>query len=318
MTKSKIIMYGFIILLSFFTVPCLASDNNSSAIKGKFVFDSNRYEFLDTFIVENGKTKLLYKKASGPVWSSDGKLIACTYFDEDSRRGGILIIDSQGNKKDFIEIPEWLNIPNNFAWSPDDKKIYFRCGMHGTLNENEVYRYDFSSKTHTKILEISFDISSFSLSPKGDKLLVSYANQSTREWGTYLFTSDGVGIKIIGNFKGRRGVWYPDNEHIFYLTNLKEDGTQYAKESWGYFFRMNVNTGEVEQLFPCNMLVLDLKISRDGKYFYYISGNPAGGRMIYVSPIDDPDQRIQITQPVITPPPNNSLSQDNRPDWYQD
>ena len=321
MTKSKILICSFLILFLFSATGCFAFGNNLSEIKGKFVFDSNRFEFLDVFITENGETKLLFKKASDPAWSTDDKKIACAYFEEDSKKHGILIIDSKGNKKEFIEMPEGQTSPCNLNWSPDDNKIYYvphSIGMSGY--KNKVYSYNFSSKTHTKIIEIykTSYISNLKLSPKGDKLLVSYSDQGSRERGTYLFNSDGVGIKIIGDFKGFNGVWYPDNEHIAYITNLKEDGTRYSIGGNGFFFRMNVNTGEVEKLASCNMMVLNLKMSRDGKYIYYISGNPAGGRVVYVSPIDNPNKMIQITHFVITPPPNNSPSQDNCPDWYQE
>ena len=82
---------------------------------------------------------------------------------------------------------------------------------------------------------------------------------------------------------------------------------------------MNVNTGEVEKLFPSNTpFLLYLKISRDGKYFYYIAAAPGGGQAVFVSPIDNPDKKIQITHPIFLTPATYGRSQDSLPDWYQD
>ena len=322
MNKSKILLYLLIFFLFLSAaVNCFASDKQSSQIKGKFVFDSNRLgRIYDAFIAENGKTRLLSEKVSHPAWSTDGKRIACNGTVDSPKKYGFWIIDSEGNKKEFIETPE--GSPSNLNWSPDDTKIYYVAvnvpGKPGY--ENKVYCYDIPSKTHTKIIELDekFSISNMKISPKGDKLMIGGSGPN-RDLKLYLSNSDGTDLKVIGRYRVDC-VWYPDNEHIGYITNIDENGQMYDKSplTWGYFFKMNVNTGEVEKLWLNKTpFLMNLKISRDGKYFYYIAAAPGGGRAVFVSPIDNPDKRIQITYPIFLTPATHGRSQDDNPDWYQ-
>lgn len=320
MTKSKIISYSFIFLFLSAITGCSASGKQTSGISGKFVFDSNRFELSDVFITENGKTKLLLKKAMYPAWSVNGQMIACSGSDDNPKKYGIWILDSNGNKKEFIETP--TVIPGELNWSTDDMKIYYTPATIPWRKlgyKNKVYCYDLLSKTHTKIIELDekFEISNMKLSPKGDKLIIEGSDKHSL--GIYLSNSDGTNLRRIRRYGGVDCAWYPDNEHIIYLTNVAEDRQMYSKESWGYFFRMNVNTGEVEKLWPCKTpFLLSLKISRDGKYFYYIAPAPDGGQAVFVSPMDNPDKKIQITQPIFLTPASHGRSQDWTPDWYQD
>lgn len=326
MSKKKIILYSFSFLLLLTTTGCSASNKQTSGIRGKFIFDSNRVELPDVFVTENGKTKLLLKKAMYPAWSTNGKMIACAGSVDSSKKYGLWLIDSKGNKKEFIESPVGLPFPSNLNWSPDDTKIYYAPSaiLVGPGYKNKVYYYDLLSKTHTKIIELdeNFKISNMKLSPEGDKLIIEGSNK--RELALYLSNNDGTNLRMIRRYGGVDAAWYPDNKHIIYLTNVSEDGQIYIKEGWGkigwgYFFKMNVNTGEVEKLWLCKTpFLLNLKISRDGKYFYYIASAPRGGRAVFVSPIDNPDKKIQITQPIFLTPASYGRSQDDNPDWYQD
>ncbi len=298
-----------------------------SQIKGRFVFQSNRFSFTDVFITENGKTRLLLKMAGYPVWSTNGKMIVCASFNsKELKKFGFWIIDPKDDKKEFIEMPLEVGIPTNFNWSLDDKKIYYACGTPKELNKNKIYCYDFLLKTHTKIMEFEekFNILALRLSPKGDKFIISGLSHSTKNNCNYLSNSDGSNLRLIGNYKGD-GPWYPDNEYVAYDSNVSEDGQMiisqqdWAKKGWGYFFKMNVSTGEVERLQLCNIpFLMNLKISRDGKYYYYAASVKGGGRAICVSPIDDPNKMTQITKPVPMVSVAHHYSQDSNPDWYQD
>ncbi len=318
MTKSKILSYGLAFLLLLCNAGCSDSGKQTSGIKGKFVFDSNRFELSDVFITENGKTRLLFRHAMYPAWSRDGKMIACAGSDDNSKKHGLWILDSKGNKKEFIEAPAGLSFPSNLNWSPDDTKIYYTptAVSVGPGYENKVYYYDFLSKTHTKIIELDekFEIGNMRLSPKGDKLIIESSYK--RDFPLYLSNSDGTNLRIIGHYEGNCA-WYPDNRHILYLSNVADDGQMYIKEGWGkigwgYFFKMDVDTGETEKLWLCKTPIFNLKISRDGKYFY------GGGGVIVVFPIDNPDKRIQITESIFLTPATHGRSQDWNPDWYQD
>ncbi len=324
MNKLKVVLYSFVFLLLLTVIGCSGFDKQTSAIRGKFVFDSNRFELSDVFITENGKTTLILKKASCPVWSSDGKMIACSGSDDNPKRYGFWILDSRGNKKEFVEAPLEETIPSNLNWSADNGKIYYVPFFYGKKimhKKNEVYYYEFLSKTHTKIIELDekFGINNLKLSPKGDKLLMEGSDKN--DLGLYLSNSDGTSLRVIRRYGGVDSTWYPDNEHIGYITNIDENRQMYDKGamSWGYFFKMNVNTGEVEKLWLNKIpFLLNLKISRDGKYIYYTAAAPGRGRAVFVSPIDNPDNKIQITYPIFLTPASYGRSQDWRPDWYQD
>ena len=321
MNKPIIISCTFICLSLALITGCFGADKQTSEIKGRFVFDSNRIDVPDIFITESGKTKLLFKQALAPAWSSDGERIACAGSDGNPKKHGLLIIDAKGNKKEFIEIPAGFVTPTNSNWSPDDTKIYYVPTLWGKKlgRENKVYCYDFLSKTHVKIIELDeeFRITELRLSPKGDKLMIDGADKHNLY--TYLSNNDGTNLRIIRH-RGVDSAWYPDNEHIAYLAFFDENGQRYTpKSEWGYFIRMNVNTGEVEKLWLCKTpFLLNLKISKDGKYIYYTAPAPGGGRAIFVSPIDNPDKKIQITESVYLKPATYGRSQDWNPDWYQE
>ncbi len=321
MNKSKILLYGAIFIILFSTARCFASDKGPE-IKGRFVFDSNRQSFSDIFITENGKTRLLLKNAGHPVWSASGKIIACTSIDDELKKYGFWIVDYNNNNKEFIEMPAGLGMPVIFGWSPDDTKIYYvPHSLVRSEYKNKVYYYNLLSKTHTKIIELDekFYIQVFKISPKGDKFIIS-GSAGMRNLASYISNSDGTNLRMIGKYRGN-SAWYPDNEHIVYITNISEDGQQYSYDipARGYFFRMNINTGKIEKLWRCNIpWLMDIKISRDGKYFYYVASVPGGGRAIYVSPIDNPDKVIQVTHPVPLTSVPGSHSHDDNPDWYQE
>lgn len=325
MTKFKIISYSLVFLLFLCSTGCSNPGKQASGIRGKFLFDSNRLgRVYDTFITENGKTRLLLKNASSSAWSSDGKMIACRGSTDNPKKYGFWILDFKGNKKKFVETPE--GIPGNLSWSPDSMKIYYTAATipyRKLGHKNKVYYYDFIAKTHMKIIELDevFTIVDMILSPKGDKLLLCGSNKQKSTF--YLSNSNGTDLGVIRKYGGTDAAWYPDNEHIIYLANISEDGQAYIKEGWGkigwgYFFKMNINTGKVEKLWLCKTpFLLSLKISQDGKYIYYTAAAPGGGRAVFVSPIDNPGKKIQITYPIFLTPATHGRSQDWNPDWYQ-
>jgi hypothetical protein len=316
MNKLTIISCSFVCLFLTAVTGCSGADEQTSEIKGKFLFDSIR-DKPSVFISENGKTKLLLKDSISPSWSPDGKRIACSGSEKDPKKCGILIMDAKGNKKEFITIPPEFTIPVHFNWSPDGTKIYYVPSAQRKKlgSKNKVYCYDFLSRTHTKIIELdeSFVISRLALSPKGDKFLVTGSIKNSSF--VYLSNSDGANLKVLQQY-GLNSAWYHDNVHIGYIGYTDEDRKMPDSENWGHFFKKNVDTGEVEQLQPCKTpFLLELNMSRDGKCYYYTAAAAEGGRVIYVSPIDNPDKKIQITHSVRLP--WGGRSQDWAPDWYQ-
>ncbi len=289
------------------------SNINKYPIQGKFLFESSRSgNSIDLYMSKNEKVMLIAKKAYYPKWSPDGRLIACVVekqFDKIKKKG-VLLIDEKGQTKDFFEIE--LS-PSLVQWSPDGKKIYFVCQRADKpIYADGIYILDLVSRDYAKIWGPNYDahIDALAVSPTGDKVLFEKEEPKLGVYVLDLMTKD---VKYLIN--GVNAAWFPDGKHIVYTTNIDEDGNTIDQNFLGYFFRMNTETGEKEKVRKeRHLMTLSLKVSKDGKYFYYTIQGAGGGQQIVVSPIDNEKIEIPVTQPIMT---SSGFSQDHSPDWYQ-
>ena len=302
-------IYKLLLLLVLFSTIWGCSQERQT-VRGKFVFGSNRY--LDfgypAHILKNGKIKLLGKRIYAPVWSPNGKLIACLVSkksNEEIGKNGILLVDENGNKHGFFET---ISTPLSCSWFPSGDKVAYAVDP---LRNPKINIYDFKEQKETTIFKLDgqTDITGVNVSPTGDTIMFTKGKPNR---GTYLINSDGSNLRFIRDYISRPA-WYPDGKNILYITNVGDDG-KLLTDVGGYFFKMDIKTKKIEKLRLNAQFISNLKVSRDGRYFYYTVPY-LGGEVIAASPVDGEAKQFYITKPVEIKPMR--YSQDKRPDWYQ-
>ena|GEM_PF-3959019 len=306
----RLIAYILISSLMFSISAC--SNSNKYPIRGKFLFESSRSgNSIDLYMSKNGKVALIAKKAYYPEWSPDGRLIACVVEKQRDKikEKGILLIDDAGRTIDMLEIDP---APSKLDWSPDGSKIYYaRQRKDKPIYDDGFYVFNLSRREHGKVHSFDSDvqITEMSISPLGDKILYK---TSEPKIAIYMLDLKNSEIKYLSN--GVNSAWYPDGKHITFNTNIDEAGNQ-INDGYGNIYKMNVETGEKTIVRPVkHLMMLGLRVSKDGKYFYYTIQGAGGGQQIVVSPIDNEKVEIPVTQPIMT---SSGFSQDHSPDWYQ-
>lgn len=278
-------------------------------IKGKFVFYALRSlkEPWEIYISKNGKiTK--FKNAVSPLWSNDGKKVACV------KDATITIVDTKGN---LLNIFPKTKGALGIAWSPDNTKFAYTAREGAYTEFDKLFLYDIETGEKEKLVDYNneYSITYVLYSPKGDKILFyrSYVND-IKKCGVYIYDLNVSSIKLI-SAQGGRPAWFPDGKHVLILTNRNEDWSM-INSKLGVFMKINIETGEKKILRERTSFIKDIKITKDGKFFYYSKPVSKGGRIIVVSPIDNPELEIPITKPVDLGK-GQGYSQDLEPDWYQ-
>jgi len=288
------------------------SNISKDPIKGKFVFTSSRTgNSIDVYVSKNKKVLLIAKKAYSPKWSPDGKVVACAVEGRFNEIGkdGILIIDQNGKVKDFFETER---TPVKVDWDPTGEKIYYtQPKKDKKIYDEGIFVLDLAKREHKKIygLDTESKITGISISSIGDKILFHKSDPGIE---IYLVDLKNNETKYLS--RGVNPAWFPDGKHIAFTTNIDENGNQ-INDAYGNIYKMNVETGEREAVRVVKYLMtLGLKVSKDGKYFYYTVQGDGAGQRIVVSPIDNEKVEIPVTTPIMT---SSGLSQDHDPDWYQ-
>jgi len=296
-----------IILICIFLYGCGNHDKRSS-IEGMFVFESNRNlaKGLHSHIFKNGTIKLLSKDTNGPVFSPNGTKIACSVNKKNKlyNATGILLVDDNGKELEFLRTEYY---PISLSWFPSGNKIAY-VNWFSEISEIRVYDLETSSEQGISKIPYKFGIFDLNVSPSGKKIMFS---QSEGKTGEYIINVDGSGLQFIGD--AILPAWHPDGKHIIFHTNVDKQKQMLTPDS-GFYYKMNVESGEVSLLRKSKSFIRDLKVSRDGNYLYY-SIEKYGGELIAFSPINDDDKEIYVSKPVQLAP--GRVSKDQRADWYQ-
>jgi hypothetical protein len=110
-------------------------------------------------------------------WSPDGKRIAFSYFDRDSRKIGIydttnhtvsVVCDTKHDERDPF-------------WGPGGKSLYFASDRTGIFN---IFRYDFESRTLSRMTNVLGGAFAPAVSSDGKKL--AYAGYDSSGYGIFL------------------------------------------------------------------------------------------------------------------------------------
>jgi len=284
-------------------------------IKGKFVFyssrDIERVGHWGIFTWDNARVKKVIDSGGSPQWSNDGERIACVQGD--------LIIAVYAKNGKFIQNYPLTKGANSITWSPDNMKFVYT--MRGALGKkvamtDALYLYDTLTSKKTKLLDFEGknSIGRISFSPEGDKVLFQKIDRNDmKNDGIYFYNlEDGVIKLIIG--PGSHPTWFPAGKHILVATNRKDDWSM-INDKLGVFMKINIETGERIILGDKDMFLWSLELSKDGKYVYYTKEVRDKGKAIFVAPLNNLEEEIQVTYPptVIS----RRKAQDTYPDWYQ-
>lgn len=287
----------------------MSSCSDGKKLDGILVFGSNRNEQFDSFILENGKIKLL-ERASDPSISPDGKLIVCRKNGgKEQIEFGLYILDRNATVKDFIPTE---GLPFENKWIGDN--IYFgMMALDNIRDKDAIWRYNFKSKKHEKVFEFGDEnsITTFDVSPD-EKFIVFSVEASSgarRSRGTYLFDINSK--KLVKIDRGIDCAWYPDGSKNVLCIMFPEKDKHEFGTYWGHFTKYNIETGEKEYLaLVPSIYTSGLNITKDGKYLFY-SDKPS----IYRAPMGDLSKRERITEPSMI---RSGWSTDTDPDWHQD
>ncbi|KJJ83256.1 secreted protein [Candidatus Omnitrophus magneticus] len=294
-----------ILLLTLVMTSC----SDSKKIEGTIVFSSNRNGGFNSFILKNGKMKLLKSHSGVPVWSPDGERIACDKIGEKGdKQDGFYIFDKNGKDEKFIKTKY---VTGMLVWRGNEIFHVMSGENSDDPTPNAIWRYDLKKEIDELVIKVNPDewISYFALSNKGDKIMYEVsASKGFKYKGTFLYdrnTKETIKLEKLLNFS-----WYPnDDKYIFCTTHLEDEKYEIDKY-WGHFTKYNLETGEKEYLgLVPGLNTSGFKISRDGKWLYY-----AGLKALYRAPLSDISKAERITEPVRTP--YGELSQDRDPDWY--
>ncbi|MFA6142319.1 MAG: hypothetical protein WC738_03385 [Candidatus Omnitrophota bacterium] len=312
--NARIIIFTLILTSLYIAIPCMANDDVADNIKGKFTFEGIRNPKLGWGVyvlsLKDAEPKFLGSKMTGPRWSPNGTKIAVSGAD------GILILNENGNIIETIK-PMINYRPQPIEWSPNGDEILYATTRKGEEQKHWrtcLYIYNLKTKQHNLILNLSgkYSILSPSFSPDGKQILVSLTDEQS---GIYILNKDGSGVEKLRKNAMAVG-WFPDGKSICFDTNIGDDGNlMNPKRGYGYLFKYNLENKSTEKIREFGF-TLDAKLSKDGKYVYYIKPIGRGAHVICVSPIDDEKIEIQITKPVLL---GNSgkYSEEFSPDWYQ-
>lgn len=308
-----------IILLILLTFTASLTFGEDTKLPGKFVFSGRDEKGWGTYLLENGNATLLRAKGFMPAWSPDGKKIASSVnfsgYDEktDPNVGKhIYILDQDGKQIKDIKTPYPVA---DKSWSPNGNKIaYIARGTSRRLNL--IYLYDLEKNEHKLIYEGDEEDSLkwLTFSADGSRLLFFRGRPNPQKEaaieGAYVINADGTGLRRIIN--GIYPTWYPDGKHLLCFYNVTDDGKLIATErSEMYFYKVNVDTLEKEKVFKNPDVLWSAKLSKDGKYFYYVKGVGSEMKAIFVMPLEGPDQGKEIS---IVDPKNYGYHES--PDWY--
>jgi len=308
--KNVVTIFTLLIFISFSSGCTSASHTKDvSPIEGKFVFDALRSleEPWGIFTWEEGKIKK-FNRAISPIWSKDGENIACV---KDST---ISIFDTKGNLlQSFPETKGAVKI----AWSPDNTQFAYTAEGPSSRKRDCIFLYNSRTGEKEKLVDYNneYTITEVSYSPKGDKILFWRSDiNDIKNCGVFIYDLETSSIVFIYP-QGDNPAWFPDGKHILVLTNRNEDWSM-INNKLGVFMKINIETGEKTVLRDSISFVKDIKVSKDGKCFYYSKPVSKGGYIIVVSPIDRPDIEISLTKPVLLSK-SQGYSQDFDADWYQ-
>jgi len=311
--KSSILATGTI-FITLFLIGCSGKPSFGQDINGKFVYSSIRGEKTGTYVWEDGKEKpILMGRYSSPIWLSSGSKIACGVEGRFAKRNdnGILITDEKGSELEFIKTD---SVPLNLSISKNDLKIAYSGHAKEDISVTKIMVFDISKRMNIKVFESPKKsyITQASISPDGGKVIFEMSPQNGEKIELYLIDTDGSNLKLL--FAGKTPAWLPDSKHIIFLSNKIEPHKE-SLVDLGYFYKYNIETGELIKLRPCTRWIDYLRVSQDGKYIYYTTLAFGGtGKMVYVSALDGEGKEVQVTKPVLN---GRNYSQDYNPDWFQ-
>jgi len=298
-------------ILLFFSLGCSLADDVkiTNEIKGKFIFYALRDLKLpwNIYISQDGEiTK--FKRAISPLWSVDGEKIACV------KDSAITIFDTTGN---LIQ-----SFPNTkgavkITWSPDNTRFAYSAKGLSSQKFDKIFLYNIQTEKKVKLVDYKneFSITKISFSPKGDKILFQKTDPNDfKRCGIYIYDLKHSSLDLISK-QGFIPAWYPDGKHIVITTNRDEEWGMINKKL-GVLMKININTRKKERIREVTSFIKDIRISSDGKYFYYSKPIAKGGYIIIVSPINESDIEIPVTKPVDLGR-GQGYSQDLNADWYQ-
>jgi len=286
-------------------------------LKGKFVFTATRQvnpPKTSLHLWKKGRVRFLGYHRVMPVWSPDGKYIACRSLGNE-----IYLVGDNGKTVKTLKTPYF---PSSMAWKSREKLIY--KGIENRADPvnslKALYELDINSGETKKLLQLAEgeDIINLSVSPDGNKILFilvvsDEVKNPIRKRGIYLVNSDGTQLRLLSRW-GTSVSWFPDSKHILYANTRDEKGNR-LDVGHGYYFKKDINSGKDSFVRRILAFETNTKVSPDGNYIYASSGLKGRGRCIVVYPLKEEESAIMITEPVEIA--HDTYSQDDFPDWYQ-
>ena len=329
----KIPSYLYLTLALLVVSSC--AEAQEEKIRGRFVFNAIRAlddlratphgdtglfaidNLNSAYLWEDGKTTRLRHNLSKPALSPDGKWVA----GHSAIDRKIMITDIQGKEIRSLSFDQQAG---PVRWSPDGKKILYSIVLPSEEYDRLILKeYDLESDTHKHIADFGSHSSIlwFEYSPDGKKIVLEVLNSKNEDiQGIYVLNGDDnwKPAKIPNTELASSGMWFPDSRHIAALRFNTRKGSKHA----GAIYKLNIETWEETKIRDFDLLFLQPKLSKDGKYFYLCKSHGKGGSVVVLWPLDDPTKEIPVTQSYHIEDPKRYLAHplyatDSNPDWWQ-
>jgi Tol biopolymer transport system component len=308
-------------LMVFGLTGCAKKDSKESSlespIKGKLAVysfrEGNHVNDSALYLVNGSEIKKISDLAGDPVWSPDGSKILAS----DQNGNSFAVYDENGTVLKKVTVD---SRPFIYDWFPSQDKIIY-VGRE-KLNEKwdsicRLFVYDLVSDTQQEIyaFEENQYIYDLHISPDGNKVAFFVSEALGKKARQVMGALDLNTLKV-REYKPVASVlgWLPDGKYFIISTNIKEDGTKF-NQGFGILGKINIETGNFEIIHNLKGFYLDAKVSKDGKYIYYVRGVDGGGAATFIQSIESQEEFV-ITTPILVQPPNG-YSHDFSVSWYQ-
>jgi len=112
-----------------------------------------------------------------PRFSPDGKQILFSYFDDESRKIGLINADGSG----FVPLLDGPHDDRDPEWAPDGKSFFYSSDSTGIFN---IYRYDFASRSITALTNVVGGAFAPAVDSSGRN--IAYVNYDSNGFSIYL------------------------------------------------------------------------------------------------------------------------------------
>ncbi|MCP4482507.1 MAG: hypothetical protein GY817_07035 [bacterium] len=305
--KNQHFYYASLVLFVLFVLIKI-NMNYFYSCKGKFVFDSIRNK-NGIYVYENGAMHFITNQASFPKWTPDGKNILAVNFE------GIVIINPITKKIERkFRVPDG-QVMDCILMNDGQSILYFLKNRRGAFFDFFLIKYSLENKSIKILQKFSFKHINFNI---GNLLLSSDDKFVSFSAGEYLYLLNLAQGELKYLWQSAYPIgWMPDNKKLVFFTTRDRSGNL-IEYSLGRIIRIDVDDSSTEIIEYSSFINShNIKVTKDGKYFYYARRTPNNGfELVYTKLGDRKNIReINVTHTEFV---NNSkgYSKDMEPDWY--